>query len=111
MIPVGCVTVVVAVVMAVDIVGGVTGVIVMVGMGSGGLIARDVIPDPSVGVSSGWSTSIGVIGARVGPTPSPRGTGLIVYHLLALSTAMYTQRRSSWIKWIGQYSLSLCEKM
>ncbi len=103
----GCVIVVVAV----DIVDGVAGVIVIVGAGSGGWMVRDVVPDPSVGVSSGWSTSIGVIGVRVGPTPSPSGTGLIVYHLLASSTATYTQRRSSSIKWIGWYSLSLCEKM
>ncbi len=99
------------VVVAADIGGGVTGVIVIIGTGSGGLMVRDVVPDPSAGVSSGWSTSIGVTGVRVGPTPSPRGTGLIVYHLLASSTATYTQRRSSWIKWIGQYSLSLCKKM
>ncbi len=90
-VPVGCVMVVVAV----DMVGGVTGVIVIVGTGSGGLVVRDVVPDPSAGVSSGWSTLMGVIGLKVGPTPSPSGTGLIVYHLLASSTATYTQRRSS----------------
>ena len=94
-----------------DIGVGVAGVMVIVGVGSGGLVVKDVVPDPSAGVSSGWSTSIGVIGLKVGPTPSPSGTGLIVYHLLDSSTATYTQRRSSSIKWIGRYSLSLCEKM
>jgi len=72
---------------------------VRVAVGSvGGTIAKEVIPvfcDPSVGGSSGWSMLIGVAGDLVGPTPSPSGTGLIVYHLLALLTAMYTQRRSS----------------
>jgi len=82
MVPVGCVVVVVAV----DI--GVAGVMVIVDAGSSGLVVRDVVPDPSAGVSSGWSTSIGVTGLRVGPTPSPSGTGLIVYHLFASSTAM-----------------------
>ncbi len=64
----------------------------------GGTIVREVVSvfcDPSVGGSSGWSTSIGTVGDLVGPTPSPSGTGLIVYHLLASSTAIYTQRRSS----------------
>ncbi len=78
---VGCVIVVVAA----DISGG---VIVIVGMGAGVMVVRDVVPDPSAGVSSGWSTSMGVIGLKVGPTPSPSGTGLIVYHLLASLTAM-----------------------
>jgi len=41
------------VVVAVDIVGGVVGVMVTVGTGSGGLLVRDVVPDPSAGVSSG----------------------------------------------------------
>ena len=83
------------VVVAVDMVG--VGVIVIVGGFIGGfsVSAVPVLPDPSVGESSGWSTSIGVIGLRVGPTPSPSGTGLMVYHLLASSTATYTQRRSS----------------
>ncbi len=94
-VPVGCVIVVVAVDMVV--LGG--WVTVMIGVGSlGGTVVREVVPvfcDPSVGGSSGWSTSIGVMGVLVGPTPNPSGTGLIVYHLLALSTAMYTQRRSS----------------
>jgi len=107
---VGCVMVVVVVDMV--IMGWVT---VMVVVGSaGGIVVREVVSvfcDPSVGGSSGWSTSIGVMGDLVGPTPSPSGTGLIVYHLLASSTAMYTQRRSSSMKWIGRYSLSLCEKM
>src|SRR6266702_4625162 len=109
-VPDGCVVVVVAVVVA-DIGVGVAGVMVIVGVGSGGLVVKDVVPDPSAGVSSGWSTSIGVAGERVGPTPSPRGTGLIVYHSFFSLTAIYTQRRSSLIKWIGRYSLSLCEKM
>ena len=30
---------------------------------------------------------MGVAGDLVGPTPSPSGTGLMVYHLLASSTA------------------------
>ena len=62
-----------------------------------GIIEREVVPvfcDPSEG-SSAWSTLIGVIGLRVGPMPRPSGTGFIVYHLFASSTAMYTQRRSS----------------
>ena len=88
---------------------------VIVGWGSaGGTVKREVVSgfcDPSAGGSSGWSTSIRVMGVLVGPTPNPSGTGLIMYHLLALSTAMYTQRRSSSMKWIAQYSLSLCEKM
>ena len=99
------------VVVAVDMVGA--GVIVIVGGFTGGFTvsAVPVLPDPSAGESSDWSTAIGVIGLRVGPTPSPSGTGLMVYHVLASSTAMYTQRRSSLMKWIGRYSLSLCEKM
>ncbi len=105
MVPVGCVMVVVAA----DILGGDAGVIVMGGARVVGLVEMDVVPDPSAGVSLGWSTSMGLIGLRVGPTPSPSGTGLMVYHLLASSTAMYTQRRSSSMKWIGLYSLSLCE--
>jgi len=103
--PVGWVVVVVAVDMVV------CGMTIMFW---GGTVVRELIVgfcDPSAGGSSGWSTLIGVIGRSVGPTPNPSGTGLIVYHLLASSTAMYTQRRSSSMKWIGQYSLSLCEKM
>ncbi len=92
-VPIGCVMVVVAV----DMVGAC--VTVWTGAGSvGGFAVSEVFPvscDPSAGVSSGGSTSIGVIGQRVGPTPSPSGMGLMVYHLLALSTAMYTQRQSS----------------
>ncbi len=65
----------------------------------------------SSGGSSGGSTSMGVIGLRVGPTPSLSGTGFMEYHLLASSTPMYTQRQSSSMKWMGRYSLSLCEKM
>jgi len=91
-VPVGCVIVVVAVDMVV--IGGWT--VVMIGVWSaGGTVAREVVSmfcDPSAGGSSGWSTSIGVMGALVGPTPNPSGTGLMVYHLLASSTAMYTQR-------------------
>src|SRR6266702_2766491 len=86
----GCVMVVVVVDMVV--VGG--WVIVMVGGGSaGGIIMREVIPvfcDPSEGSSgrsSGSSTSIGVMGDHIGPSPNPSGTGFMVYHLLALSTA------------------------
>jgi len=45
--------VVVAIAGAVDIVIGVAGVTVIVGVGSGGLVVRDVVPDPSAGVSSG----------------------------------------------------------
>src|SRR6266702_2268596 len=77
----------------------VVSVAVIIVVGSvGGIIVREVVSvfcDPSAGGSSGWSTSIGVAGNLVGPTPSPSGTGLMVYHLLASSTAMYTQRRSS----------------
>ncbi len=90
--PVGCVIVVVTV----DMVAMGGWVIVMVVVGSaGGTIARKMVPvfcDPSAGGSSGWSMSIGTAGVLVGPTPSPSGTGLIVYHLFASSTAMYTQR-------------------
>ncbi len=79
---------------------------VICGVIVGGTVVRELIVgfcDPPAGGSSGWltegssgwSTSIGVIGRSVGPTPKPSGTGLIVYHLLASSTAMYTQRRSS----------------
>ncbi len=87
------------VVVAVDMVvlGGWVMVMVVVGS-AGGIVAREVVPvfcDPSAGGSSGWSTLIGVAGVLVGPTPSPSGTGLMVYHLFASSTAMYTQRRSS----------------
>ncbi len=85
-------------VVAVDIV--VMGwVMVMVVAGSvGGIVVREVVPvfcNPSAGGSSGWSMLIGVMGDLVGPTPSPSGTGLIVYHLLDSLTATYTQRRSS----------------
>ncbi len=45
--------VVVAVIGTVDIVIGVAGVTVTVGVGSGGLVVRTVVPDPSAGVSSG----------------------------------------------------------
>jgi len=92
---VGCVMVVVAVDMVV--IGGWVMVVVVVGSADG-IIVREVVPvfcDPSAGESSGWSTSIRVVGDLVGPTPNPSGTGLIVYHLLASSTAMYTQRWSS----------------
>ncbi len=91
-VPVGCVIVVVVVDMTV--MGGWVIVMVVVGL-AGGTIVREVVPvfcDPSAGGSSGWSTSIGVSGDLVGSTPSPSGTGLIVYHLFASSTAMYTQR-------------------
>ncbi len=94
-VPVGCVIVVVAVDMIV--VGGWVMVIVVVGV-AGSAVAREVVPvfcDPSAGGSSGWSTSIGVMGVLVGPTPNPSGTSLMVYHLFASSTAMYTQRQSS----------------
>ena len=95
--PVGCVIVVVAADMMV--LGG--GLTVITGVESAdGTVVREVVStfcDPSAGGSSGWSTSIGVTGVLVGPTPNPSGTGLIVYHLFALSTAMYTQRRSSWM--------------
>ena len=80
-------------VVAVDMVG--VGVITGGFTGGFTVSAVPVPSDPSAGESSGWSTAIGVIGLRVGPTPRPSGTGLMVYHLLALSTAMYTQRRSS----------------
>ncbi len=80
-------------VVAVDMVG--VGVITGGFTGGFTVSAVPVLPDPSAGESSGWSTSIGMVGLRVGPTPSPSGTGLIVYHLLASSTATYTQRRSS----------------
>jgi len=86
------------VVVAVDIVVmGWVMVIVVAGL-AGGAVVREVVPvfcNPSAGGSSGWSMPIGVMGDLVGPTPNPSGTGLIVYHLLALLTAMYTQRRSS----------------
>ncbi len=90
-VPVGCVMVVVVV----DIVVMGWVMVIVVAGSAGGAVVREVVPvfcDPSVGGSSGWSTSIGVMGDLVGPTPDPSGTGLIVYHLLALSTAMYTQR-------------------
>ncbi len=92
---VGCVMVVVAVDMVV--VGGWVMTVVVVGL-AGGTVVEEVVSvfcDPSAGGSSGWSMSIGVAGVLVGPTPSPNGTGLIVYHLLASLTAMYTQRQSS----------------
>src|SRR6266702_1070920 len=93
---VGCVMVDVAV----DIVMVGWVVVIVVAGSAGGIIMREVVPvfcDPSVGRSSGWSTSIGVMVVLVGPTPSPSGTGLMVYHLLDSSTATYTQRRSSLI--------------
>ena len=86
----------VMVVVAVDmvVIGG--WVMVIVGWGSaGGTVVREVVPvfcDPASGGSSGGSMLIGVMSDFVGPTPSLSGTGLIVYHLFASSTAMYTQR-------------------
>ncbi len=80
------------VVIAVDImVMGFWWVVVIVVGSAGGTVVREVVPvfcDPSLGGSSGGSTSIGAIGDLVGPNPSPSRTGLIVYHLLASSTAM-----------------------
>ncbi len=91
-VPVGCVMVVVAVDM---VVAGVCVRVTVVVGSAGGTVVRVVVPwfcDPSAGGSSGGSMSIGVIGDLVGPTPSPSGTGLMVYHLFASSTVMYTQR-------------------
>ena len=59
---------------------------------------REVVPvfyDPSEGSSSLLSILMAAIGCRVGPSPRPSGTGLIVYHLFASSTVMNTQRQSS----------------
>ncbi len=94
-VPVGCVIVVVAA--DIMVMGGWVTVGASAGL-AGGIVAREVVPvfcDPSAGGSSDGSTSIAKTGRRVGPTPSPSGTGLIVYHLFASSTAMYTQRQSS----------------